>query len=210
MWQQDFPRGTMTEAGFDNITGIILVGGKSRRMGTDKAFLEVGGIPLFERVLEVVRGNLAQVMLVGDRPERFAGYRLPVLPDIFPGSALGGLYTGLYHARTDFVFACSCDLPFPNPEILRHLCRAGAGYDAVVPVTAQGYEPFFALYSRRCLQPIGELLEKGNFCAYSYFPTVRVNYVREPVLQGLDPSGTCFINLNTPEEFQRVSGDRYR
>ena len=83
----------MPESLEHDITGVILVGGKSRRMGRDKAFLEVAGKPLIERVLEVFRNSFTQVILVGNREERFAGYGLPVLPDIYPGSALGGLYT---------------------------------------------------------------------------------------------------------------------
>ena len=78
-----------------DITGVILVGGKSRRMGRDKAFLDVAGKSLFERVLEVFRESFDRIVLVGDREERFAAYGLPVLPDIYPGSSLGGLYTGL-------------------------------------------------------------------------------------------------------------------
>ena len=76
-------------------------------MGKDKAFLKVSGKPLFERVQEVLCESFEQVILVGDREERFVDYGLPILPDIYPGSALGGLYTGLYHASTEYVFVSS-------------------------------------------------------------------------------------------------------
>jgi molybdopterin-guanine dinucleotide biosynthesis protein A len=95
-----------------DITGVILVGGKNGRMGKDKAFLEVSGIPIFERVLEIYRGSFHRILLVGDRGERFAPYSLPVLENIFPGSALGGLYTGLYHAQTEYVFIPPCEPAF--------------------------------------------------------------------------------------------------
>ena len=86
----------MNQSRLHDITGVILVGGKSSRMGQDKAFLEIAGRPLFERVLEVFRECFDRIVLVGDRVERFAGYGLPVLPDIYPGSALGGtLYRAL-------------------------------------------------------------------------------------------------------------------
>jgi molybdopterin-guanine dinucleotide biosynthesis protein A len=190
-----------------DITGVILVGGKSRRMGRDKAFLEVAGKPLFERVLEVFRESFAQVVLVGDREERFAGYGLPILSDIYPGSSLGGLYTGLYHAATEYVYVSSCDLPFPNADILRYLCSLKDGFDAVVPSTKFGYEPLFALYSKSCLGPIRELLDSGDFCAYAYYPQIRVRYVTHEELSLFDRDGRAFLNVNTPDDFAKIGGE---
>lgn len=190
-----------------DITGIILVGGQSRRMGRDKAFLQVGGRPLFERVLSVFRECFDRVVLVGDREERFAAYDLPVVGDIYPGSALGGLYTGLHHAETERVFVSSCDMPFPNAAVIRHLCALGKGFDAVVPTTAHGYEPLFALYARRCLGPMRELLESGNFCVYDFYPQVRVRYVPAAQLAPYDRDGKALLNVNTPEEYDAVMGE---
>ena len=190
-----------------DITGIILVGGKSRRMGRDKAFLKVGGKPLFEITLELFRGHFAQILLVGNREERFAPYGLPVVPDIFPGSSLGGLYTGLYAAQTEHVFVSSCDLPYPSAKVLRYLCSLREGFDAVVVSTGYGYEPLFALYSKRCLAPIKALLDAGEFCAYAYYPQIRVRYVPTEELAPFDLDGRAFLNLNTPEEFARIGGE---
>ena len=189
-----------------DITGVILVGGKSRRMGRDKAFLEVTGKPLFERVLEVFRESLDRIVMVGDREERFSAYGLPVLPDIYPGSSLGGLYTGLYHAATEYVFVSSCDLPYPNTDILRHLCSLKDGFDAVVPSTEYGYEPLFALYAKSCLGPIKTLLDSGDCCAYAWYPQVRVRYVPYEELAHLDRDGRAFLNINTPDEFAGIGG----
>ena len=187
-----------------DITGVILVGGKSRRMGKDKAFLEFSGKPLFERVLEIYRGSFHRILLVGDRRERFAGYGLPVLEDIFPGSALGGLYTGLYHAQTEYVFISPCDLPFPNKGVLDHICSLRNGFDAVVPVTHRGFEPLFALYGTKCLEPMRRLLESGNYCVYDFYPQVRIRYVPGEELAQLDKEGKSFLNINTPQEFARI------
>lgn len=198
---------TMPLAAVHDITGVILVGGKSRRMGRDKAFLKVGGIPIFERVLAVFSENFERVVLVGDRKERFAGYNLTVLPDIYPGSSLGGLYTGLYHAETAYVFVVTCDLPFPNAEVLHYLCSLRNGFDAVVLTTANGYEPLFAVYSKTCLGPIKALLESGDCCAYAYYPQIRVRYVPYEELAHLDRDGRAFLNVNTPEEFAQIGGE---
>lgn len=187
-----------------DITGVILVGGKSRRMGKDKAFLEVAGKPLFEIVKELFQANFERLLLVGDRAERFARYGLPVEPDIYPGSSLGGLYTGLYHAETEHVFVSSCDLPFPNAEVLRYLCSLKEGFDAVVPTTSYGYEPLFALYAKSCLPPIKAQLESGEFCAFAYYPQVRIRYVTSRELAPFDRDGRAFLNLNTPQEYANL------
>ncbi|WP_337833291.1 molybdenum cofactor guanylyltransferase [Geoanaerobacter pelophilus] len=191
----------------DNITGVVLVGGKSRRMGQDKAFLKVNGVAIFERIVELFRESFPRILLVGDREERFAGYNLAIVPDIYPGSALGGVYTGLCQAETDYVFVSSCDLPFPNRELLRYLCTLRNGYDAVVPLTEHGYEPLFALYAKSCLEPIRELLESGNYCAFAYYPQVNARYVTAEELARFDRDGRAFMNVNTPEDFAKITGE---
>ncbi|MBU5613052.1 molybdenum cofactor guanylyltransferase [Geomonas sp. Red51] len=190
----------------DDITGVILVGGKSRRMGRDKAFLELRGKPLFERVLDLFRESFPKVLLVGDREERFADYSVRVLADLIPGSSLGGVYTGLSGADSDWIFVSSCDLPCPSKAILRHLCSLREGFDAVVPKTRQGYEPLFALYSKRCLEPIRKLLDRGECCAYAWYPDVNVREVGPDEIAPLDPDGTAFLNLNTPEDVRNTGG----
>lgn len=187
-------------ASYVDITGIILVGGKSRRMGRDKAFLDFGGTPLFERVLSLFVDTFQQVALVGDRAERFADYGLPVFPDIYPGSSLGGLYTGLHHASTDYIAVASCDMPFPSSAVLRYLCSLRHEYDVVVPATSHGYEPLFAVYAKSCLPTIKTFLDGGNYCAFGYYPELNVRKVTDAEIASLAAPSTCFINLNTPQE----------
>lgn len=196
----------MANSSFDDITAVILVGGKSRRMGADKAFLEIDGVPLFERVLGVCREAFPKIILVGGQTERFAGYGLPAHPDIYPGSALGGLYTGLVHAQTPYVFVTACDLPFPSSAVARHLASLRHGFDAVVPRSADGFEPLFAVYARTCLEPMRRLLERGNFRIYDFYPEINIRYVPMAKLARLAGSGRALVNVNTPEEFARAGG----
>ena len=188
-----------------DVTGMILVGGKSRRMGTDKAFIRVGGVPLFERVLSVFRESFSEILLVGDRGERFAGYQLRVVPDIYPGSSLGGLYTGLYHAGTERVFVSPCDMPFPSAGLLRYLCSLSASHDAVVPQTGRGFEPLFAVYAKKCLKAMKELLDGGNLRVFDLYRHVDTLFVSGAGLAPFDPGGRAFVNVNTPEELESLS-----
>lgn len=188
----------------DDVTGVILVGGKSSRIGREKAFLPVGGVPVFERVLDVLRKHLEKVILVGDRPERFAKYGLPIYPDIYAGSSLGGLYTGLHVSGTHYVFVAPCDLPFASGGLLQYLVSLREGYDVVVPMTSGYPEPLFALYSKDCLNPMRELLVAGNFRIFDFYPRVRVRRVQGAELFPFDRSGNAFLNVNTTEEYERL------
>ena len=190
---------------FSDTTGVILVGGKSRRMGVDKAFLEIDGRPLFERVLAVFRETFDRVILTGSgAEERFSRYGLPIHPDIYPGSSLGGLYTGLVHAGTPHVFVASCDLPFPSGAVARQLLSLREGCDGVVPIGPDGYEPLFAAYSAGCREPMRRFLEQGNFCIIDLYPGLKIRYVPLDRLSHLEGAERTFINVNTPEEFAWV------
>lgn len=186
---------------FDNITAVILVGGKSRRMGQDKAFLPVGGLPVIERIIQALQGCFKQLLLVGDRPERFAQYHLPVLPDSYPGSSLGGLYTGLQHAETDRIFVTSCDIPFPNPDLIQRVCADTETYDAVIPATQGGLEPLFALYHKSCLPAMQAALEAGNFRITALLQQLQIKTIAPEQLGQIDATGRSLLNINTPDEY---------
>lgn len=184
-----------------DITAVILVGGKSRRMGQDKAFLEIDGLPLIERLIQTLQSCFDQLLLVGDRPERFAHYGVPVVSDICPGSSLGGLYTALKLATTEQVFVTSCDIPFPNPSLIRLLCSQKGEQDAVVPVTARGPEPLFALYRRSCLPSMQAALKRGDFRIMALLQQLQVLEIAPDQLALLDPTDRCLLNLNTPDDY---------
>lgn len=188
----------------ETVTGVILVGGKSLRMGRDKALLEIGGVPLYSRTLHVMERIFVNVILVGDRQYRFAACKRPVYHDIYPGSALGGLFSGLLHAPTEYIFAAPCDIPFPNEALIRHLCASDAAHDVVVPHTAAGLEPLFAVYRKTCLPLMKQLLEAGEFRIRKFYPAMNVRYVHESEIARYDERGTSFLNVNTPDEFAGI------
>ena len=190
-----------------DVTGVILVGGKSRRMGMDKAFLEIAGTPLFDRLLAVFREIFARTVLVGGQAERFARYGLTCHPDIHPGSAMGGLYTALVHADTPYIFVSACDLPFPSSAVARRLVALREGHDAVVARSADGFEPLFALYAAQCRDRVRRFLESGNLCICDLYPGMNVRVVPMAELSMLDGGERAFVNVNTPEEFRRIIGE---
>ncbi len=185
----------------DQITGVILAGGKSIRMGRDKARLEVAGVSLFENLLGVMKRLFSRVLIAGDRPD-LEQPDVSSYPDLYPGSALGGLYTGLFEAKHEMIFASSCDIPFPSEALIRLIVSHGEGYDVVVPKTPYGLEPLFALYHKNCLHLMHEMLERHVYRIYDFYPDVRVCYLN---MEDHFPKWRrSLMNVNTPEEYHRI------
>ncbi|MFQ5343261.1 MAG: molybdenum cofactor guanylyltransferase [Anaerolineae bacterium] len=116
------------------ISGIILAGGASRRMGQDKAFLQVGGELLIDRVLKAVRAVADDIIIVTNSPEKYAGYPARLIRDAYPGTgALGGIYTGLLAAEHSCGIVVACDMPFLKVDLLQYMAGQIEQYDVVIP-----------------------------------------------------------------------------
>jgi molybdopterin-guanine dinucleotide biosynthesis protein A len=185
----------------DDVTGVLLAGGKSRRMGFDKVGIEVGGQSLLARSLELLCRYFSTVLIAGDRPD-LARPDIPAIPDIYPGSALGGLYTGLRSARTDWIFVAPCDMPYPDSRILELLLKHREGTDAVVPLTPEGYEPVFALYHKNCLPHMITMLQQNEYRIYDFYKRIRIYYLDWHQM----PDGweRALLNINTPEQLEQL------
>jgi len=184
----------------DMPTGVILAGGLSRRMGYDKRTLHVGEKTLFEYVLMQMGALCPELLVIANDPEFFAPFDVQVVPDIYPGSSLGGLYTGLYHSSTEKIFVSACDMPFFNVELALFIMHAVQGFDAAVVHTVNGYEPLFACYTKSCLQPMRRELEQGNYRIYPLLEHLNVREVSLAELSHIDSLETAFININKPQD----------
>jgi molybdopterin-guanine dinucleotide biosynthesis protein A len=188
-----------------DVTGVLLAGGRSSRMGRDKATLAMQGQRLSDRTLAMLRELFAHVLIAGDRPD-LATADIPCIPDRFPGSALGGIHGGLAAATTPWTFVTPCDLAYPDAGLARYLLARRHGHDVVVPRTPAGLEPVFALYHRNCLAPIEKLLVCGNYRIYDFYPEVRVNLVDLQDFPG--DWQRALTNLNAPEDLRRLDKER--
>lgn len=184
-----------------DVTGVILAGGRSTRMGRDKATLEVEGITLFERTRQMLAGVFTHILISGDRPD-LATDEMPCIPDIYPGSALGGLHAALSAAQTPWIFVAPCDLAFPNAAPVRFLLACRNGCDLVVPRSSQGLEPVFALYHKDCLPLMEEMLARGDYRIYDFYQHVQTCYVDVEELP--ESWQKSLINLNTPDDVRRL------
>ncbi|GAB4168487.1 MAG: bifunctional molybdenum cofactor guanylyltransferase MobA/molybdopterin-guanine dinucleotide biosynthesis adaptor protein MobB [Geothermobacteraceae bacterium] len=190
-----------TEQRLPPVSGALLAGGKSRRMGRDKALMTVFGEPLYRRNLKALQTLCAQVFIAGDRPD-LATEDCPAFADVHPGSSLAGLETALAHAEHDVVLVLPCDLPFPSPELLRTLLEALGDADAVIPRHEGGDEPLIACYRRSLLPLVREQLTTGKFRLTDLLARLHVRYLTE------DELGPCWrralVNLNRPTEMEHL------
>ncbi len=183
------------------VSAAVMAGGRSRRMGRDKAWLDVGdGRPIVRRVIDVLSQVADEVFLVAN-DQRYASLGLRVVPDRFPeGGALGGIATGIGAAAHERVLVAACDMPFLRPEVFRLLVDLSEGWDAVVPRVNGEYETLHALYTKACLAPIERALGAGKMRVVSFFGDVRLRVVAEDELRSVDPELRSVTNVNTPEE----------
>lgn len=189
-----------------NFSGIILSGGKSLRMGKDKAFIEIEGIPMIERTLNLFKRIFNEILIITNNKNQFFHFnKVKVYDDLIPSKgALGGLYTGLFYSSYDYAFCVGCDMPFLNESIIKFLIQKINNEDIIVPKTKGGLEPLHAIYSKRCLSTIKEMIQQGKSRIIDVYPFLNVKIIEEKEFIDLDPERKSFLNINTPEELEQI------
>lgn len=183
------------------MTGVVLAGGRSSRMGMDKALVQVGGKRLIERVVETLRDLFPEVLIVADRVGRYQDLGGKIVTDLLPGKAvLGGIYTGLKFASSPKAFFAACDMPFLNPTLITSLTDQAEGAEVVIPEAQGELHTLHAIYAKACLPFIEEDLRANRLKVTGFFSHVRVTVVPEEVLRSFDPDLLSLLNVNTPED----------
>ena len=185
----------------------IVAGGKSTRMGRDKAFVKLAGKPLIQHVIERSH-NLGQseTILITNQPERYRHLGLAMFRDVCPNKgSLGGVYTALTCANNPHTLVIACDMPFIKTELLRFMiAQISDAIDIVVP-RVDGYpQGLHAIYSQACLMPIREQLDANRLKIIRFYGQVRVRYLDEADYAPYDEDCQSFTNLNTPKELQQA------
>lgn len=186
------------------ITAFILAGGKSARMGSDKAFLQLGGRSLLSRALDLARAITPDVRIVGD-PEKFAGFG-QVVPDIYPDRGpLGGIHAALSITPTDSNLVLGVDLPFLDLRFLQFLIAEAQSADAMITVPwADGhFHPLSAAYRKAFLPTAEHALDQGRNKLDALFSEVPARVISEEELSAVGFDSAIFRNLNTPEDWEQ-------
>jgi molybdopterin-guanine dinucleotide biosynthesis protein A len=188
------------------MTGIVLSGGENRRMGTDKAFLKVAGIPMIEHALRSLKSVFHELIIVTNAPERYAAYNVNVVTDAFEKRGpLTGIYSGLVRSSNEYNFVVACDMPFLNPALLAYMAGLAEGHDVVVPSLAGLLEPLHAVYRKRLIPLIEDEIRHDRKRIQELFEKVDTRYVTEQEIDRFDPERKSFKNLNTPKDYEEAA-----
>lgn len=201
----------MTRISFD-CSAAIMAGGKSERMGRDKALLSIGGVSAVEFLLQRLRPMFEEIILSTNTPDNFSKLGVPAIPDQIPGRGpLGGIYTTLSNVTNPYLFVIACDMPCVSPDLIKYLVHEVKGegqgevYDVVVPETERGLEPLHAIYSKTCVPAIKKQLEgNGSGRVISFFPDVKVRVVSKEEIAEIKGGPEAFLNFNTPEDYRKA------
>jgi len=191
----------------NKFTGVILAGGKNSRFsGKNKALVSIGGKRILDRIYEVFAILFDKIILVTNDPLQYMEWDFDIVTDIFPiRSSLTGIHTGLFYITTPYAFFVACDIPFIKKELIEFLLDSvEPSIDIVIPETSKGVEPLCSVYSKRCLKPIEEQLEKKSLKIQQVFQKVRVKKISEDILRTFDPDLVSLSNINTPDDLAKA------
>lgn len=192
------------------ITGVLLVGGESRRMGRNKAFLEIAGKPLFKRNMEVLAGICDEVIISCRDTEQYQGLGYRVVPDRIKNKGpLAGLYSVLPLAKYDYIFMAACDMPLLNQQAIDYVYNQIEDYPLVYPYVWDRLHPLHAFYHKSILPVVEKhlledqlsLLDLPKDCR-TKTPRISEQLAGDPLKEIIEQS---FLNVNTPQEWDRIN-----
>jgi molybdenum cofactor guanylyltransferase len=188
---------------------IVLAGGKSTRLGRDKAREPLLGRPLLQHVLDRFEGIVEECVVVkaiGQKLPEVTAPGLKVVEDCYPETGpLGGIFSGLSAIEAERGMAVACDMPLLQPRLIAELLRLGPDYDLIVPVSEEYPQPLCAVYAKACLEPMRRQLEAGNYKITAFFGSLKPHYLRPDDWRPFDPEGLSFQNLNREEDLRRAA-----
>jgi molybdenum cofactor guanylyltransferase len=190
------------------MTSIILAGGKSSRLGQSKALQVIDGKSLIQWVIDRLAMLSTKIIIVTAHGEAIpcsSAVRIKTVADIYPRKGpLVGIYSGLIASSSSRAIVVGCDTPFLSVGLLEYMTQLSSTLDVVVPRIKKKVEPLCAVYSKNCLAPIQELLERNELQISKLFSTVKVKYVEEDETNRFDPEHLSFFNINNQDDLERA------
>jgi molybdopterin-guanine dinucleotide biosynthesis protein A len=189
------------------IHGFVLAGGKSSRMGQDKALMPFEGKPLVLRAAEILRPFVRQVTVLAPA-DRYEDLGLPVVADKWPEQGpLAAVCTGLLSSQAEWSIFLACDIPLVSRQFLQLLVERvqATRSDAVVPRTEDGWQPLSAAYHSRCRTAFARAIEEGRRSMVSLFDEIQVDVITHDGMASAGLSEEELANMNTPEDWARIA-----
>lgn len=186
----------------------IIAGGKSSRMGTDKAFVHILGKSLIEHIIErIANVGQSETILITNHLADYAHLTLSMYQDVLPDKgSLGGIYSAIHHSKYPYTLVIACDMPFVSTNLMRYMAilRDGDPFDIIVPRTDAYPQGLHAIYNKACLKPIRKYLDADKLKVINFYEDMRVRYIDEAEYKVFDEKGLVFYNVNTPEDLKKA------
>ncbi|HED08880.1 MAG TPA: molybdenum cofactor guanylyltransferase [Ignavibacteria bacterium] len=198
------------------VTGVILVGGKSIRMGENKALMKLGSKTVIERMVDIVRPLFSNIILISNTPEEYKFLQLPVFEDVYKyRGPLAGIHSALLHSKTEKNFIISCDIPLMSGEMINYLITYKTGKPVTICEAAGYTQPLAGVYNKSILSKAEKFLidheiensdkpenEKKKCRMHSFLDTIEVEMLHPENLDFY--SDDLFFNMNSPEDYEKI------
>lgn len=189
----------------DSVTAVIMAGGKSSRMGENKAFLIIEGIPLIERIRELLSKIFSKIILSTATQNAYPQLQLPEVVDRYAETGpLGGI-TSVLESGLSPIFCVGCDMPFLNQKLIEFQCNIADCCDAVIPVWNNHPQVLHGLYRKNLLPAFHNGLKEEQYKLIDCLEEAEVCYLLENEIRRYDPEGLSFHNINTPDDFKSLA-----
>jgi len=199
--------------GLEGISGIILAGGRNTRFPIQKGFIRIGGVPIIERNLGIMRSLFQDVMISTNMPELYFYLGAPLVGDVLPSRGpLTGIYSALINSRNPAVFVIACDMPFVEAGVISLVCgkyresTRKERFDAAIPVFGGRPQPLFGIYSSAALPALEDGIKNDKVSLKLFLSEIRTLYIEEAEVRAVDPQGKSFVNINTVDDFDAITG----
>ncbi len=189
-------------------SAAILAGGKSTRMGFDKQLLEINGRRIIETMIETLKKEFEDIIVVSYKPELYENLKVRVVSDIIKDNGLlGGIHTAISYSESSFVYVVACDMPHLNLSYIDFMKEKLIGTENSSCITRNGewIEPLNAFYSRELTEDIELFLSTGKRSVYPFLKNHKTLYIEESDARKFSPEFKMFLNLNTEEELSQYN-----
>jgi molybdopterin-guanine dinucleotide biosynthesis protein A len=182
----------------------VLAGGKSRRMGRDKAFVELAGTPMIQWVITAVAQCSRTAFIISNEPEKFTSFGLPVYPDVIPGMGpLSGLHTAFAVTGADRVMIAPCDSPLVSPDAIKLILDyPDGGAEAAIPFVDGREQGMLAVYARSGIERYAERIASASIMFDEFRLGLDRIFITEDELRKVEPDLRSFLNVNTPADIE--------
>ena len=182
-------------------SGIILAGGQSSRMKTNKALIELNKKQMIEHIMATLEGIVDEIIIVTNDPADYLDFEAQLVTDLIPKRGpLSGIHAGLKASINQYAFVVACDMPFVSSTLIKFMLAQSTGYDAVVPKIENYYQPLHAVYSKVCIPHIEKTLLEGSFKVTAFYEDINIKFIGEAQIKPLADINKVFFNINDSDD----------